>query len=290
MNNKNILEGKSFSGLNELFGNSLTDDACEDKIVHIPLYQIKPFRNHPFKVKDDEKMNETVQSIRENGILVPAIVRRRSNDEYELISGHRRKRACEIIGLTEIPAIVKDLSDDEATIIMVDANLQREHLDYSEKAFAYKMKFNALKHQGSKGDGETADLLGSESGESGRQIRRYIRLTNLIPELLCLVDEKKIGFVPAVELSYLTQEQQNMLHRQIVKTKLYPSLDQCKQLRKYSKDNQLTIALVENILCPIPKEKKLTFSESKIASYFPTGTSIEEMEQVIIKLLQNWSQ
>ena len=234
-------------------------------------------------------MNETIQSIRENGILVPGIVRKIAQDEYELISGHRRKHACETLGLTEMPVIVKDLSDDEATIIMVDANIQRETLDYSEKAYAFKMKFDALKHQGLKSESETADLIGTESGESGRQIRRYIRLTNLIPELLSLVDDKKIGFIPAVELSYLSDEEQNILYNLIDKSKVYPSLEQCKQLKQYSQNNQITTALMENILNQSSKEKKLSFSASKISSYFPSGTTKAEMEQVILELLQNWS-
>lgn len=290
MNKNNVLLGKSFSGLNELFGDPLNDNVSCDQVVHIPLRQIRSFKNHPFKVKDDEKMQETIQSIQENGVLVPGIVRKIAPDEYELISGHRRKHACETLGLTEMPVIVKDLSDDEATIIMVDANLQRESLDYSEKAFAYKMKFDALKHQGLKAESETADLIGTESGESGRQIRRYIRLTNLIPELLSLVDDKRIGFIPAVELSYLSEEQQIILYSLIDKLKIYPSLDQCKQLKQYAQDDQITTSLIENILGQSSREKKVSFSASKISSYFPSGTTKAEMERVIIELLQNWSQ
>lgn len=289
MSKNNVLSGKSFSGLDELFGDPLNANVSCDQVVYIPLCKIRAFKNHPFKVKDDDKMNETVQSIRENGILVPGIVRKIAQNEYELISGHRRKHACETLGLTEMPVIVKDLSDDEATIIMVDANIQRETLDYSEKAYAFKMKFDALKHQGLKSESETADLIGTESGESGRQVRRYIRLTNLIPELLSLVDDKKIGFIPAVELSYLSDEEQNIFYNLINKSKVYPSLDQCKQLKQYSQNNQITTALMENILNQSSKEKKLSFSASKISSYFPSGTTKAEMEQVILELLQNWS-
>lgn len=291
MHKKSVLAGRSFTGLDDLFTNDFIKTESSDKVVMLPLNQLNDFHNHPFKVQDDEKMAETVESIRNNGVLVPVIVRKKGHQYYELISGHRRKRACEILGLTEIPAIIRELNDDEATIIMVDANLQREQIDYSEKAFAFKMKLEALKHQGCKGIGDTADEIGEEAGESGRQIRRYIRLTELIPELLSMVDRKKIGLVPAVDLSYLSKENQKILAGKILSLNAYPSLNQARQLKEYEQRGELTSACIDNILNQCPKiEKTISFELNKFEKYFPTGTTKDEMEKIIVALLQKWNE
>ena len=195
-------------------------DAQRERVQEIPLDQLKPFKNHPFKVRDDQRMLDTADSIREYGVLVPAIARPDPNGGYELISGHRRKRGCEMAGLQTMPVIIRDLDDDAAVLVMVDSNIQREELLPSERAFAYKMKLEALKHQGARSDLtsrqvvgklEMADVVGQNAGESGRQVQRYIRLTELIPELLDMVDERKLAFNPAVEVSYLKQDEQRML-------------------------------------------------------------------------------
>ena len=210
-------------------------DAQRERVQEIPLDQLKPFKNHPFKVRDDQRMLDTADSIREYGVLVPAIARPDPNGGYELISGHRRKRGCEMAGLQTMPVIIRDLDDDAAVLVMVDSNIQREELLPSERAFAYKMKLEALKHQGARSDLtsrqvvgklEMADVVGQNAGESGRQVQRYIRLTELIPELLDMVDERKLAFNPAVEVSYLKQDEQRMLLEAMDAEQTTPSLSQ----------------------------------------------------------------
>lgn len=288
MSRNNILSGKSFAGYDSLFGDN--DTISSDNIVMLPINQLQSFHNHPFKVKDDEKMQETIESIRSNGVLVPVIARKIDENSYELISGHRRKYACESLGITTIPTIIRDVDDDEATIIMVDANLQREHIDYSEKAYALKLKYEALKHQGCKGLGDSADKVGQESGESGRQIRRYIRLTELIPPLLELVDAKKIKFNTAVELSYLSQKSQQELYEIISKTNIYPSQKQTLQLKDYDQRGELTSACIEIVLnSTVEKQPKLIIKMDKIQNYFSPGTTMDEIESIIITLLEQWN-
>ena len=224
-------------------------DAQRERVQEIPLDQLKPFRNHPFKVRDDQRMLDTVDSIREYGVLVPAIARPDPEGGYELISGHRRKRGCEMAGLQTMPVIIRDLDDDAAVLVMVDSNIQREELLPSERAFAYKMKLEALKHQGARSDLtsrqvvgklEMADVVGQNAGESGRQVQRYIRLTELIPELLDMVDERKLAFNPAVEVSYLKRDEQRMLLEAMDAEQTTPSLSQAQRIKKFSQEGRLT--------------------------------------------------
>lgn len=276
-------------------------DADREKVVEIPLSELHPFENHPFKVLDDERMFETADSIRERGVLVPAIVRPREEGGYEIVAGHRRKRGCEIAGLDSMPAIIRDLDDDAATIVMVDSNVQRETLLPSERAFAYRMKLEALKHQGLRtdltsrqvgGKLEAADLIGQNTGESGRQVQRFIRLTELIPPLLDMVDERKIAFNPAVELSYLKRTEQVMLLDAMDSEQATPSLSQAQRLKKFSQEGKLTEA---SMLAIMSEEKKIdldriTLNATTLRKYFPKSYTPQKMEQVILKLLDTWAQ
>lgn len=275
------------------------DDAQREKVVEIPLSELHQFANHPFKVLDDEKMQETAESIREHGVLVPAIARPRPDGGYELISGHRRHRACQLAGLETMPVIVRNLDNDQATIIMVDSNLQRETLLPSERAFAYKMKMEAMSHQGVHteitsrqlvGKLETADLVGEAAGESGRQVQRYIRLTELIDELLQMVDNHVIAFNPAVELSYLTKDEQRMLLVAMDSEQATPSLSQAQRLKRLSRDRQLD---EDSMLTIMSEEKKveldkLTFNHKVLHTYFPKHYTPKQMEDTIIALLEEW--
>ena len=274
-------------------------DEGREKVREIPLAELHPFRNHPFKVRDDERMLDTAESIREHGVLVPAIARPREEGGYELIAGHRRKRGCELAGLTTMPVIVRALDDDAATIIMVDSNIQRENILPSERAFAYKMKLEALRHQGERRDPtsrqvvrklETADLIGQDSGESGRQVHRYIRLTALLPELPDMVDERKMAFNPAVELSYLRPEEQRDLLETMDSEQTTPSLSQAQRMKKFSQEGRLNI----DVMCAILSEEKrndvdkITFRSDTLRKYFPRSYTPQQMEQVILKLLEGW--
>ena len=276
------------ASFDDLFGEPV--EVGVEQIINVKLSDLHTFKNHPFKVKDDEKMQETVESIKEYGVLNPGLVRPRVEGGYEIIAGHRRKRGCELAGLEEMPVIVRDISDDEATIVMVDTNIQRESLDYSEKAFAFKMKYDAMKHRGSKGTKTTAQEIGDEVGESGRPIQRYIRLTKLIPELLELVDVKKIGFIPAVDLSYLTKEEQEILLEIISENVVFPNINQAAQLKQYSATNELNRGMITLILtAETKKESKISLSTEKISSYFPQGTSKKDIEAKIYELLEKWN-
>jgi len=224
-------------------------DAQREKVMDIPLTELYPFRNHPFKVVDDAAMLDTAESIKEHGVLVPAIARPRESGGYELIAGHRRKRGCELAGLETMPVILRNLDDNAATIIMVDSNIQRENILPSERALAYKMKMDAIRRQAGRpsnnsrqvvGNFESAEIVGQGAGESGRQVQRYIRLTELTPELLDMVDTKKIAFNPAVELSYLKPEEQDMLIGAIDSEQTAPSLSQAQRLKKFSQEGRLT--------------------------------------------------
>ena len=274
-------------------------DERREKVTEIPLSQLHPFRNHPFKVLDDERMLDTAESIREYGVLVPAIVRPREEDGYEIVAGHRRKRGCEIAGLDTMPVIVRDLDDDAATIIMVDSNIQRETLLPSERAFAYKMKLDAIRHQGERRDLTSSqvgmklqalDIVGQQAGDSRNQVHRYIRLTNLIPELLDMVDNRKIAFNPAVELSYLTQDEQTELLDAMDSEQATPSLSQVQRLKKFSQEGRLSIDVMRAIMSEEKKSDldRVTLSSEKLSKYFPKSWTPAQMENQIIKLLESW--
>ena len=274
-------------------------DAQREKVTMVPLDELHPFRNHPFKVVDDEKMMDTAQSIREHGVLVPAIVRPLESGGYELVSGHRRKRGCELAGLAEMPVIIRDMDDDTATLYMVDSNIQRETILPSERAFAYKMKLEALRHQGERRDLTSSqvgmklqalDIVGQQAGDSRNQVHRYIRLTELIPELLSMVDERKIAFNPAVELSYLIREEQTMLLDAMDAEQATPSLSQAQRLKKFSQEGKLTWESMSAIMSEEKKSEvdKVTLTGDKLHKYFPKSYTPRQMEDTIIKLLEGW--
>ena len=275
-------------------------EAKREKVQMIPLSELHPFRNHPFKVKDDEAMANTVDSVRQYGVLVPAIARPLESGGYELVSGHRRHRASELAGLTEMPVIVRDLDDDAATIIMVDSNLQRETLLPSERAFAYKMKLEAIKHQGLRSDltsgqlGQkfrcSAELVANQAGDSYKQVQRFIRLTALIPDLLNLVDEKKVAFNPAVELSYLKTEEQVLLLDAMESEQTTPSLSQAQRLKKFSQEGKLSVDVMRAIMSEEkkPEMDKVIFTSAKLRQYFPKSYTPQQMENTILRLLEQW--
>ena len=270
-------------------------DAQREKVQEIPLGELHPFRNHPFKVKDDAAMQDTVDSVREYGVLVPAIARPDPSGGYELIAGHRRHHASELAGKETMPVIIRDLDDDAATIIMVDSNLQREELLPSERAFAYKMKLEALKHQGKK----TLDQLGpkwstQEIGKAGNdsmsQVKRFIRLTELIPTLLDMVDERKIAFNPAVELSYLKKEEQTLLLEAMDSEQATPSLSQAQRLKKFSQQKMLSLDVMRAVMSEEKKTdlERVTLKNETLRRYFPKSYTPKQMEDTIIKLLEGW--
>ena len=277
-------------------------DAKLEKIQEIPLSELHPFRNHPFKVKDDEAMMETADSIKQYGVLVPAIARPDPEGGYELVAGHRRRRASELAEKETMPVIIRDLDDDAATIIMVDSNLQRESLLPSERAFAYKMKLDAMKHQGErvdltcaqlghKSDGrKSRDVLAEQVGQSKNQIQRFIRLTELIPELLDMVDEKKIALNPAYELSFLKKEEQVDLLDAMDSEQAAPSLSQAQRLKKYSQEGHLTLDMMRVIMGEEKKSDldRVTFTSDTLRKYFPKSYTPQRMQETIIKLLEQW--
>ena len=274
-------------------------DAQREKVQEIPLGELHPFRNHPFKVKDDAAMQDTVDSVREYGVLVPAIARPDPDGGYELIAGHRRHHASELAGKETMPVIIRDLDDDAATIIMVDSNLQREELLPSERAFAYKMKLEALKHQGARtdltsrqvvGKLEMADIVGKNMGESGRQVQRFIRLTELIPTLLDMVDERKIALNPAVELSYLKKEEQTLLLEAMDSEQATPSLSQAQRLKKFSQQKMLSLDVMRAVMSEEKKTDldRVTLKNETLRKYFPKSYTPKQMEDTIIKLLEGW--
>ena len=251
-------------------------------VQEIPLTELFPFKDHPFKVLDDETMQDTVESIRIHGVLVPGIARPRAEGGYELIAGHRRRHASELAGKTTMPVIVRELDDDEAVLFMVDSNIQRENLFPSEKAWAYKMKLDALKHQG-------VDALSENSNDSARNIHRFIRLTELLPELLQMVDDKKLSFNPAVELSYLTREQQGELMEIMGELQAVPSLEQAKRLKKYSQEGKLDRNVMDAILTEErPAPVQVTLKNDRLKQYFPQTYTAKQMEEVIFSLLETW--
>ena len=275
-------------------------DAQRERVLEIPLSELHPFKNHPFKVKDDESMMETADSVRQYGVLVPAIARPDPEGGYELVAGHRRHRASELAEKETMPVIVRDLDDDAATIIMVDSNLQRESLLPSERAFAYKMKLEAVKHQGARTDltsrqvGEKSQTsiqkVADQAGESQRQVQRYIRLTELIPELMDMVDEKKIALNPAYELSFLKKEEQVDLLDAMDSEQATPSLSQAQRLKKYSQEGHLTLDMMRVIMGEEKKSDldRVTFTSDTLRKYFPKSYTPQRMQETIIKLLEAW--
>lgn len=273
------------------------DDARE-KVQELPLSELHPFKNHPFQVRDDDSMKETAESIKKYGVLVPAIARPRADGGYELIAGHRRRHACELAGKETMPVIVRNLDDDAATIIMVDSNLQRENILPSERAKAYKMKLEALKHQGERTDLTSEQVvpklsarnqIAKGAGESGMQVSRYIRLTQLSPELLQMVDDKKIAFNPAVELSYLKPEEQALLLDEIEKQQVTPSLSQAQRLKKFSQEGKLDANVMDAIMTEEKQEvEKITLHSDRLKKYFPKSYTPKQMEETIYKLLEQW--
>lgn len=292
----------ALKGLDELFSTEeKRQEEQREQVQQIPIDELHPFTNHPFKVVDDEAMTRTVESIAQFGVLAPLIARPRPDgDGYEIISGHRRQFAAKMAGLETLPVIVRDMDDDAATILMVDSNLQREHISPSERAFAYKMKMDAMKRTAGRppkenprqvvGNFETADLIGKESGESGRQVQRFIRLTNLIPELLDMVDEKKVSFNPAVELSYLSHEQQQEVINAMDDTQNAPSFSQAKRIKKLAQEGNFTSEAVVDIMGEEKKSEQdtVTIKNETLRKYFPRSYTPRQMEEKIIQLLDAW--
>ena len=272
-----------------------------ENVQMIPLSVLSPFHNHPFKVIDDASLQSMADSIKEYGILVPAIARPLDGGGYELVSGHRRKRGCELAGLDAMPVIVREMDDDEATIIMIDSNIQRENILPSERAFAYKMKLEAIKRQGARSDltssqvgmkSQALEVVGQQAGDSRNQVHRYIRLTELTPELLDMVDTKRIAFNPAVELSYLRPNEQTQLLEAMDSEQATPSLSQAQRLKKFSQDGKLSV----DVMCAImseekkPEVSKITISSDQVSKYFPKSYTPQQMETTILKLLEQWQQ
>lgn len=274
-------------------------DSQREKVMDIPLAEISDFPGHPFKVRADEAMLEMADSVKQYGVLVPGLVRLKADGGYEMVSGHRRKKASELAGRGTIPCLVRELDDDQATIIMVDSNLQREYISPSEKAFAYKMKMAAINRQGQRtdltsrqvvGKLESAEVVGREAGESGRQVQRYIRLTELTPPILEMVDEKRIAFNPAVELSYLAEKEQQALFDTIQSEDCTPSLAQAQRMKKLSQDGRLNIDVIFSILTeekPNQKEK-MSIQLERIDRFFPRDFSEKQKEDLIVQLLEGW--
>ncbi len=273
----------------DLFGTG--EASAGETVTSVPLSQLHTFKGHPFRVLDDEKMQETVDSVKKYGVLIPGIVRPFPEGGYEVVAGHRRWRACELAGLEEMPVLIRNLNDDEATIIMVDTNIQREDILPSEKAKAYRMKYEAMKHQGSKGDKHTADAIGEAAGDSGRTVQRYIRLSELAEELLDYVDENKIPMVVGEKLSYLKKEEQAWVVDAVGNSGIFPSKVQAEQFRESSQAGELTEGKVYAVLVRKEKEDvKVTISAKRIRNYFPESYSKEQIENVIYTLLEDWRQ
>lgn len=277
---------------NDLLG--IDDVGSEwDKIIEVPIADLHEFKDHPFHVRDNEEMLDLADSIGEHGVLNPALVRPRTEGGYEIVAGHRRKRGCEINGIATMPVIVRDYTDDEAVVVMVDSNIQRENILPSEKAFAYKMKLDAIRHQGVKNDNadEAATLVGKEAGDSARKVQRYIRLTELLPELLYMVDTGKIKVSPAVTLSFLTKQEQEWVFACVTEKGAGMNGNVADRLKQHSEDGKLNELAVELILCEKKKAPvKVTLPENKIRSYFSEDYSKEQIEEVIYTLLEQWKQ
>lgn len=285
------------TGYDELFMSTEERiDAKKPKVDELPLDELKPFKEHPFKVMEDEEMERLKESIRESGVLIPALARP-TESGYELISGHRRLAACRALGLSTMPVIVRNLTDEEAVITMVDSNLQREHILPSEKAFAYKMKLEAMKHQGKRtsdqlGQKFSVETIADNSPDSKSQVQRYIRLTNLIPDILKLVDEGRIALTPAVELSYLNSHEQNALYQIMSCDELTPSLSQAQRLRKLSEDYTLTDSGISQIMSEIKGNQKeyLKIEAAPLRRYFPPGTTAKQMQTTMLRAMEFYRQ
>lgn len=290
-----VAEKIKLNSFDNLFGNEIS-------IVELPITSLISFNNHPFKVLDDDKMVDMVESIKENGVLSPGIVRASSEGKYELISGHRRKRACEIAGIEKMPVVIKELSDDEAILLMVDSNIQREEILPSEKAFSYKMKLEAMKRQGKRNDltcsqfgnklenKKSIEILAAETGKSKNQVHRYIRLTNLITSILDMVDNKKMALNVAYDISFLSEQEQNILFDYMKLLNVSPTLAQANKIREYSQNKKLTEDIIELILSEEKeKPKKVNLKAKTLSQYFPLSYTSEQMEDTIIKLLEEWA-
>ena len=277
------------SSYDDLFGNAEEKTGSEEQIIRAKLTDLHEFRNHPFRVLDDEKMEETTESISKYGVLVPGIARPRAEGGYEIIAGHRRKRGSERAGKEDMPVIVRNYTDDEATFIMVDSNIQREDILPSEKARAYKMKYEAMKHQGKKSGKNTLDEVGEAAGENAKKVQRYIWLSRLSEGLLAMVDSKKFGFSQGVDISFLTGEAQQWVQAVIEDKGCNISMVQSAKIKEYGKTGELTLAMVRLILTEEkPKERKVTLKADKISEYFAEDYSSEEIEGIIIQLLDEW--
>lgn len=290
----------SLSSYDDIFSTEESrQEEQREQVRQIPIGELFPFKNHPFKVLDDDSMSDTVESVKQYGVLSPLIARPRPKGGYEIISGHRRQHAAELAGLETLPVIVRQMDDDAAIILMVDSNLQREHILPSERAFAYKMKLDAIKNQGTRSDLTSTQVvsklrsnekLGAENNQSRETVRRFIRLTNLIPELLDMVDNKTVSFNPAVELSYLSPEQQQEVIRAMDDTQNFPSVSQAKRIKKLAQDGTFT---TETVIAIMGEEKKseldtVTIKNDTLRKYFPRNYTPKQMEDTIIKLLEQW--
>ena len=290
----------SLSSYDDIFSTEESrQEEQREQVRQIPIGELFPFKNHPFKVLDDDSMSDTVESVKQYGVLSPLIARPRPKGGYEIISGHRRQHAAELAGLETLPVIVRQMDDDAAIILMVDSNLQREHILPSERAFAYKMKLDAMKNQGTRSDLTSTQVvsklrsnekLGAENNQSRETVRRFIRLTNLIPELLDMVDNKTVSFNPAVELSYLSPEQQQEVIRAMDDTQNFPSVSQAKRIKKLAQDGTFT---TETVVAIMGEEKKseldtVTIKNDTLRKYFPRSYTPKQMEDTIIKLLEQW--
>ena len=290
----------SLSSYDDIFSTEESrQEEQREQVRQIPIGELFPFKNHPFKVLDDDSMSDTVESVKQYGVLSPLIARPRPKGGYEIISGHRRQHAAELAGLETLPVLVRQMDDDAAIILMVDSNLQREHILPSERAFAYKMKLDAMKNQGTRSDLTSTQVvsklrsnekLGAENNQSRETVRRFIRLTNLIPELLDMVDNKTVSFNPAVELSYLSPEQQQEVIRAMDDTQNFPSVSQAKRIKKLAQDGTFT---TETVVAIMGEEKKseldtVTIKNDTLRKYFPRNYTPKQMEDTIIKLLEQW--
>ena len=290
----------SLSSYDDIFSTEESrQEEQREQVRQIPIGELFPFKNHPFKVLDDDSMSDTVESVKQYGVLSPLIARPRPKGGYEIISGHRRQHAAELAGLETLPVIVRQMDDDAAIILMVDSNLQRDHILPSERAFAYKMKLDAIKNQGTRSDLTSTQVvsklrsnekLGAENNQSRETVRRFIRLTNLIPELLDMVDNKTVSFNPAVELSYLSPEQQQEVIRAMDDTQNFPSVSQAKRIKKLAQDGTFT---TETVVAIMGEEKKseldtVTIKNDTLRKYFPRSYTPKQMEDTIIKLLEQW--
>ena len=290
----------SLKGADDIFSTEESrQEEQREQVQQIPIGELFPFKNHPFKVLDDDSMSDTVESVKQYGVLAPLIARPRPESGYEIISGHRRQHAAELAGLETLPVIVRDMSDDAAVILMVDSNLQREHILPSERAFAYKMKLDAIKNQGVRSDltspqvaskFRSDDEVAKGQGISGDTVRRFIRLTNLIPELLDMVDNKTVSFNPAVELSYLSPEQQQEVIRAMDDTQNFPSVSQAKRIKKLAQDGTFITETVVAIMGEAKKDEldKVVIKNDTLKKYFPRSYTPKQMEDTIIKLLEQW--